>query len=237
MPGTASNESGGGNVRRPAFLRDASELGLTLEQAAALADRYFPMPPSVTVHGGQGSAGAPPETDGARLARMGTDGVVWARELAAALNGAGYSDGTADIDPTPGGLLHVWVVNAIEAGRSAGYSQGAAEAAEHAREQGEGLAADLEHEGWADMAVAVRHRLAGGAPLNDRDSGLPANPAGSELAADSAGSALAANPAGSEARARRAWREALERIAATVAPSDTDGTGGWAAPYVRVATP
>jgi hypothetical protein len=140
---------------------------------------------------------------------MGTDGVAWARELAAALNGAGYNDGTADIDPTPGGLLHVWVANAIEAGRSAGYSQGAAEAAEHAREQGEGLAADLEHEGWADMAVAVRHRLAGGAPLNGRDSGLPANPAGSELAADSAGSALAANPAGSDALARMA--EALER--------------------------
>jgi hypothetical protein len=154
------------------------------------------------------------ESDGEKLARMGTDGVAWARELAAALNGAGYNDGTADIDPTPGGLLHVWVANAIEAGRSAGYSQGAAEAAEHAREQGEGLAADLEHEGWADMAVAVRHRLAGGAPLNGRDSGLPANPAGSDLAADSAGSALAANPAGSDALARMA--EALERLAACV---------------------
>lgn len=51
--------------------------------------------------------------DGAFLARVGTDGALRAQELGKATG----------LDSTPGGLLHGWVCNMIEAGRSAGYAE------------------------------------------------------------------------------------------------------------------
>lgn len=51
--------------------------------------------------------------DGDLLAVMGTDAEAWAREMAKRIPG---------LDPTPGELLHTWLANAIEAGRSAGYA-------------------------------------------------------------------------------------------------------------------
>lgn len=51
--------------------------------------------------------------DGAFLARLGVDGGLWAQELGKATG----------LDSTPGGLLHGWVCNMIEAGRSAGYGE------------------------------------------------------------------------------------------------------------------
>lgn len=55
------------------------------------------------------------ESDGALLGRMGTDAVLWAQEMV-------KREPFTDLDPTPGDLLHVWLCNAIEAGRAAGYS-------------------------------------------------------------------------------------------------------------------
>jgi hypothetical protein len=67
------------------------------------------------------------ETSGETLARLGTDGALWADAFAA------VARHHADLDPldsTPGDLLHVYFVNAIEAGRSAGYGPHMAETEE-----------------------------------------------------------------------------------------------------------
>lgn len=58
------------------------------------------------------------ETDGDLLARMGTDGAKWAAEFAAVIRREGHAE-LAILDPTPGGLLHGWFANAIEAGQGA----------------------------------------------------------------------------------------------------------------------
>jgi hypothetical protein len=54
------------------------------------------------------------ETSGAFLARIGTDGALWAQEFCNQFGG----------DGDPGSAIHGWFANAIEAGRSAGYSEG-----------------------------------------------------------------------------------------------------------------
>jgi hypothetical protein len=64
------------------------------------------------------------ESSGAMLARMGTDAEVWAREFAEVFSRLGDGVVAVHVDPTPGGPLHAWLCNAIEAGRSAGYSEG-----------------------------------------------------------------------------------------------------------------
>jgi hypothetical protein len=56
-----------------------------------------------------------PESAGSILARLGTDGALWAAEMA---------DVYPVLDGSPGSLLHNWLANAIEAGRSAGYQAG-----------------------------------------------------------------------------------------------------------------
>lgn len=58
------------------------------------------------------------ETSGETLARLGTDGELWAAAFAAR---AAEHWGII-LDDTPGGLLHAYFANAIEAGRSAGQS-------------------------------------------------------------------------------------------------------------------
>ena len=54
-------------------------------------------------------------SDGELLAEMGTDAVKWAQEFAVRTR--------IGLDGSPGGQLHVWFANAIEAGRTAGMEQ------------------------------------------------------------------------------------------------------------------
>lgn len=59
------------------------------------------------------------ETDGAMLARLGTDGEKWAQEWLR-LNPLGLlAANEDDLD-----AMRAWFANAIEAGRSAGYAEG-----------------------------------------------------------------------------------------------------------------
>lgn len=64
------------------------------------------------------------ETDGAMLARLGTDAAKWADEFTRVLARMLSADPRLELDDlldgAPGGLVHVWFVNAIEAGRAAG---------------------------------------------------------------------------------------------------------------------
>lgn len=63
-----------------------------------------------------------PESDGELLARLGTDGLAWAREFAQ--RSEPHAAGVCPLhDDEAGGLLHCWFANAIEAGRSAGYAE------------------------------------------------------------------------------------------------------------------
>jgi hypothetical protein len=77
---------------------------------------------------------APRETDWALLDRMGTDATIWAQEFvrAATSGPREYTQSAGDLalDPTPGGFLHVWFCNAIEAGRAAGRGPLSSESAE-----------------------------------------------------------------------------------------------------------
>lgn len=51
---------------------------------------------------------------------LGTDGAKWAEAFAKRLGELGNDA----LDATPGGDLHAWCCNMIEAGRSAGYAEG-----------------------------------------------------------------------------------------------------------------
>lgn len=57
------------------------------------------------------------ETDGEMLARLGTDGEAWAREFLSHVHMDCPEDEALD-------TMRAWFANAIEAGRSAGYSEG-----------------------------------------------------------------------------------------------------------------
>lgn len=61
------------------------------------------------------------ESDGAKLARLGTDATKWAAEFVRALGA--QSDQRDALDATPGGLLHGWFCSAIETGRAAGAAE------------------------------------------------------------------------------------------------------------------
>lgn len=147
------------------------------------------------------------ETDGEILARLGTDGVAWAAELARALGNAGEGDPTGLLDPTPGALLHVWLCNAIEAGRGAGYRAGRTDAARAVTSHAYAHDRPVAHSGCAAAALGpYRHTL----PV-----AVPADPAGSApVPADVAASAVPADPAGKDELGRIA--DALEAIGAVL---------------------
>lgn len=164
--------------------------------------------------------GTASETDGEKLARLGTDAAKWVVEMHRVFL---ERDG-AYLDPEQGELLHVWVVAMLEAGRSAGYARGRRDAEEDARR----LALEL-----TDLAAryaAPGQTLAAAEAIRRQLTGwpLPENLAASELPADSAASDLPANLAGSDALERIA--EAVERLASVVAPTSSV----WAAPSLRV---
>jgi hypothetical protein len=60
------------------------------------------------------------ESAGETLARLGTDGAAWAAEFVR----IAHKHHPEILDPAPGGWLHGWFCNAIEAGVSSGYGQG-----------------------------------------------------------------------------------------------------------------
>jgi hypothetical protein len=147
------------------------------------------------------------ETDGAKLLRMSTDAAVWAREMSEAFWRAAEPVPGSPIDPEPGGLLHVWLANAIEAGRAAGYAEGA--------EAGRLT-------GWREALVARAGRDAPDV-LAPPPPELAADLAGSH-AADSAGS-VPADLAGSD-RVASALEELVTLMRCVVAPHGHSGGGG-----------
>lgn len=61
------------------------------------------------------------ETSTEMVARIGTDGALWAAEFARVAHEHGAQFPACL--PAPGELIHGWFANAIEAGRSAGYAE------------------------------------------------------------------------------------------------------------------
>jgi hypothetical protein len=92
-------------------------------------------------------------TDGELLAEMGTDAEKWAREMARALGNAGEGDPTGDMDSAPGSMLHTWLCNAIEAGRTAGEKAGHTAAAKAVTAYAYATPRPLEHTGCARAAL------------------------------------------------------------------------------------
>lgn len=155
------------------------------------------------------------ETDGAILARMGTDAAAWAREMHDRL----MASEEVYLDPEPGALLHVWLANAIEAGRAAGYSQGRRDAEEGVR----WMADHLESDGdpvRRDVAADMRERLTGWPLVPVGEPDLPADLAGRSQPEDPAARDLPADLAGrdidtyenAKARFEQAWREHAGQI-------------------------
>lgn len=74
------------------------------------------------------------ESAGDMLARLGTDGALWAKEFSDIFYKLRHQGQRTNelIDGEPGSWLHGWFANAIEAGRSAGYQYGKKEAEEWA---------------------------------------------------------------------------------------------------------
>lgn len=122
---------------------DGTQAGLDLRQI-----RLDPRLDTLPTHKGDPSE-PDPESSGAFLRRVGVDGVLWAQEFAKAFGG----------DPTPGGTLHGWVCNMIEAGRSAGYWE-----ARRQRAQGDAVPS---HELGTTDALAVAIAEAAGAITRD----------------------------------------------------------------------
>ena len=115
------------------------------------------------------------ESSGAVLARLGTDGAAWTAEMALHF----------PIDPAPGGHFHTWIANAIEAGKSAGYSQAKKEAnPSWPLKPDEQPAALVTREGLGFILDDIRERVARGDSLEGSIEYLRPAPDGPAAGAD-----------------------------------------------------